>query len=317
MSNDDHRLDPELLPVIQAHRARYAGRPPMGTVPPEEMRVRASAEFVEWNANPLPLALVRDFTIPAGDGLSAVPVRLYDPFPDQPGACLVYFHGGGWIIGDLEIEDAALRRIAIAGGVKVLSVDYRLAPEHPFPAAIEDGAHVVRWLECNGAEIGVDASHLALGGGSAGANVALGTALRLRDAGQSPVRFLALLYGAFSGGKVMASHEEFGDGRFGLPLIAMQAFWHAYLGDDRSHPHAVPLKADLTGLPPALLIKAELDVLADESDALAAALAAAGGRVDCRNYAGAMHGFTQYAKVSALGRSALEDCGRMVAAALD
>lgn len=316
INDDDTRLDAELLPVIQGQRVRYADRPPMGSLPPAEMRQRASDEFVEWNAGGLPIEKVVDLAIPASPRGAEIPLRLYDPAPDQLGGCLVYFHGGGWIVGDLELEDAGLRRIAHTGGFKVLSVDYRLAPEHPFPAAIEDGESVIGWLAQYGATLNIDAARLALGGASAGANVALGTALRIRDNKGPELRFLALLYGAFGGGATMASHAEFGDGRFGLPLIAMDAFWQAYLGERRDHPHAVPLIADLAELPSAYIAKAELDVLADESEALAGRMREAGVAVECRTFHGAMHGFTQYAKVSALGRAALDDAARALAEGL-
>ncbi|MFZ5742993.1 MAG: alpha/beta hydrolase [Pseudomonadota bacterium] len=317
MSHDDHRLDPELLPVILAQRERYTNRPPMGTLPAAEMRARASAEFEIWNADPPPIARVRNFAIPATDDGPEIPVRFYDPAPGQVGGCLVYMHGGGWVAGDLDIEEAGLRHVALAGPVKLLSVDYRLAPEHPFPAAIEDGERVVRWLtESGAAELGVDPARIGLGGASAGANVALGTALRLRDRGGPSLSTLVLLYGAYGGGRQVSSQVEFGDGRFGLPQIAMEMFWRAYLGEDRTHPHAVPLLADLAGLPPTFLAKAELDVLADETDLLRERLEAAGVKVESRSYRGAMHGFTQYAKVSALARSALGDAGRAAAAGL-
>lgn len=317
MRSDDNRLDPELLPVILEQRQRNANRPPMGSLPPEKMRARALAEFEAWNADPPYVAKTIDFNTSPSSGHVTIPVRLYDPTPDQAGGCLIYFHGGGWVVGDLELEDAGLRRMALAGPVKILSVDYRLAPEHPFPAAVEDGESVVRWLVQEAPkDLMIDPSRLAIGGASAGANIAIGTALRLRDAARPTMRSMILLYGAYGGGVAMASHKEFGDGRFGLPHAAMEFFWHAYLGDNRKHPHAVPLAADLQNLPPAFLVKAELDILADETDALAKRLLSAGVSAEVRCYPGSVHGFTQYAKVSALARAALEEAGRMAAAAL-
>ena len=311
---DDNLLDQELLPIMLDQRERNALRPPMTTVDPVTMRERAAAEFVAWNSDPVAVSSVRDFRI---DGsVCSIPVRLYDPHPGTTTGLLIYFHGGGWIVGDLDLEDGALRRIAVESGVKILSADYRLAPEHVFPAAIEDGEAVVRWVVRNAENLGIDPAYVGLGGGSAGANVALGTALRLRDAGGPPLAHLLLLYGCFSGGDEMPSHHKYGDGRFGLPVAAMDFFWNAYLGDDRSHPHAVPLKADLGGLPPALIIGAELDVLADESAGLAERLRAAGGTADHRVYAGAIHGFTQYSKASALARRALDEAANVVAAYL-
>jgi len=311
---DDDLLDPELLPIMLDQRARNALRPALTTIDPITMRARAAAEFVDWNSDPAFVAHVRDFSI---DGLAcSIPVRLYDPRPGSVSGLLIYFHGGGWVIGDLDLEDGALRRIATESGVKILSVDYRLAPEHMFPAATEDGEAVVLWAVNNAEDLGIDAAHIGLGGGSAGANVALGTALRLRDAGGPALAHLLLLYGCFSGGEEMPSHRKFGDGRFGLPVAAMTFFWNAYLGEDRDHPHAVPLKANLSDLPPAFILEAELDMLADESRCLAEQLRAAGGSADHRVYVGAIHGFTQYSKASALARRALDEAANVVAAHL-
>jgi acetyl esterase len=314
MGVDDDLLDNELRPIMLDQRARNALRPALTTIDPVTMRARAAAEFEVWNSVPAEVAVVRDFSI---DGPAcSIPVRLYDPRPGSTSGLLVYFHGGGWIIGDLDLEDGALRRIAAESGVKILSVHYRLAPEHMFPAAIEDGEAVIRWAVDNAGDLGIDPAHIGVGGSSAGANVALGTALRLRDTGGPALAHLLLLHGAFSGGEEVPSHRKFGDGRFGLPAAAMNFFWNVYLGDDRSHPHAVPLKADLTGLPPALIMEAELDMLADESRLLADRLRAAGGIADHRVYVGAIHGFTQYSKASALARRALGEAANEVAAHL-
>lgn len=308
----DDSVDPELLPILEGQRVRAQARPSLESVTPPEMRVRAAAEFAVWNENPDPVAQVRDF-VAAG-----VPVRLYDPRPGGEAGLLVYCHGGGWVIGDLDLEDAGLRRIALRSGARILSVDYRLAPEHPFPAPLEDVEAVLRWAAAGPAELAIDRRRIALGGASAGANLALGTALRLRDADGPAPRFLLLMYGAYSGAEETESCRLFGDGRFGLPLVVMDWFWRAYAGGDPAarHPHAVPLKADLRGLPPAFVNHAGLDILRDDSIALVEQLRDAGVEVDHRGYAGAIHGFTQYAKGSALARRALDDAADAVASAL-
>lgn len=306
--NDD-AIDPELRPIIIDQRARALARPSLEAVSPPEMRMRASAEFRSWNSDPDPAVATRDFYI------GSLQVRLYTP-PDKVGdGLLVYAHGGGWVIGDLDLEEAPLRRLARRSGVRVLSVDYRLAPEHPFPAPIEDLECVFDWVaETGAAELGLTATRIGLGGASAGANVALGTALRLRDRGLVP-RILLLMYGAYGGGRETSSYLAFADGRFGLPRAAMDWFWRSYTGG-RPAPYSVPLDADLRGLPAVFLHYAELDILRDDSLLLAERLRQAGVPVSATGYAGAVHGFTQYVKASSLARRALDEAGDALAAAL-
>lgn len=313
----DRNLDPDFVPIVRSYRDRMMARPPLHAITPAIMRERASAEFMAWNADPEPVATVRDFIVPAAG--RAIPVRLYESLPGLTVAMLVYFHGGGWTIGDLDLEDAAIRRIALASGVRILSVDYRLAPEHHFPAPIEDGVAVFRWLAGADNGLAVEPTRIALGGASAGANVALGTALSLRDAGgRTQPAFLMLMYGAYSGDTVGPSYERYGDGGYGLSAEAMGFFWNLYAGADPAtrHPHAVPLKANLSGLPPVYLNHAGIDVLADDSIALAEKLRAADVFVEHRAFPGAIHGFTQYARKSPVAREALADAGRALAAAL-
>lgn len=308
----DDALDPEIRVILEDWRDRMSARPPMASVSPSDMRVRAAAEFAAWNQDGPPIANVRDMD---ADG---VPVRLYDPVPGGKAGIMVYMHGGGWVVGDLDLEDAALRRMAARGGIRILSVDYRLAPEHPFPAALEDIETVVRWAASGPSGLDIDPARIALGGASAGANLALGAALRLRDFGGVTPCFLLLMYGAYAGGLPSASYALFADGRFGLPRAVMDWFWMTYAGADpaRYDSAAVPLKADLRGLPPVFLNHAELDLLRDDSIALAERLAGAGVPFTHHGYAGAIHGFTQYAKGSALARRALDDAADAVAAAL-
>ena len=181
-SDDPFALEPDMAPIVESMRARAATRPAMTAVTPQAMRLRASAEFVPWNANPPPLSLVRDFEVATAD--RSIPVRLYDPAPGKIGPAMVYLHGGGWMIGDLDLEDTPLRFLASDSGVKIVSVDYRLSPEHKFPAAIEDALAVLAWLRATGTDLGIDPSRLSLGGASAGANLALGAALMSRDRGE-------------------------------------------------------------------------------------------------------------------------------------
>ena len=301
----DERLDPELRPIVEVLRTKAAARPPMASVTPEQMRLRAAEEFVPWNRDPEAIASLQDLVA------VGMKVRLYDSAPGVLTGLLVYAHGGGWVIGDLELEDAALRRLSISSGQRILSVDYRLAPEHPFPRQLDDIESVFRWAATGPAELGIKPQKIALGGASAGANLALGTALRLRDFGRPMPTFLLLMYGAFAGGVETGSSLEFGDGRFGLPATAMAYFWNIYAGSVNSATlgYAIPLRADLGGLPAVFANYAGLDVLRDDTILLVERLKAAGVLVNHRAYPGAIHGFTQYVKSSALARFALDEAG--------
>lgn len=308
----DELLDPEIRPIILDWRVRARDRSPLASVSSAQMRQRAAAEFAGWNSEPPPVAEVRDFAI------TGVPVRLYDPLPHGRAGLMIFLHGGGWTVGDLDLEDAAIRRMAASGRIRILSVDYRLAPEHPYPAALNDIEAVLHWATSDPADLAIDGDRIALGGTSAGANLALGAALRQRDRGGPMPCFLMLLYGAYSGDTQSLTYTVFGDGRFGLPRAAMDWFWASYAGPDAgARPvYAAPLRADLAGLPPVFVNHAELDVLRDDTVLLAERLAAAGVAVEHRGYAGAVHGFTQYAKGSALARRALDEAAAAVAAAI-
>ena len=315
-SSDRFELDADIVPILEDMRSRATNRPALTAVTPEAMRLRASAEFVRWNANPPPLALVRDFKVPSGD--RSIPVRLYDPTPGEIGPAMVYLHGGGWVIGDLELEDTPLRFLASDSGVKIVSVDYRLAPEHRFPAAIEDALAVLGWLKGAGGALNIDPDRLALGGASAGANLSLGAALMSRDHGGPRPSFLLLMYGAYGGGAETPSALLFGGGEFGLTNAAMQYFWNAYVRspEDLANPYVAPLTADLRGLPPCYLNNAGVDLLRDDTRRLAERLKAAGVPVQHREVAGVIHGFTQYAQGCAAGRRALADAAAAMKTAL-
>ncbi len=311
---DDYLMDSELLPIMVDQRIRNAKRPPLTTIDPVLMRQRAAAEFVPWNENPQAIWRVSDFKIDAPH--HSIPVRFYEPNDEKDNGLLIYFHGGGWIIGDLDLEDSALRIISNESGVKLLSVDYRMAPEHPFPAAIEDGEAVMLWVKANAQKLGINADKIAFGGGSAGANVAMGSMLRLRDNGHPIPTLMTLLYGAFSRDEETESYKKYGNGRFGLPRMAMNFFWNSYISPDETHAHAIPFNANLQGIPKCHILEAELDVLSDESTKLAKILEENGTPYIHKIYKGAMHGFTQYHKASKLALSALNDVAEVIKAEL-
>ena len=197
-------------------------------------------------------------------------------------------------------------------GLLIASVDYRLAPEHPFPAAPDDARAAVRWLAGEAEALGAAPGRLAVAGDSAGANLATVTARRLRDEGGPPIRFQALIYPVIDSALNTPSYREKGDG-FGLSAASMARYWRFYLdGADGRHPDASPLQADLAGLPPAFILTVEDDVLRDEGEAYAKALEAAGVPVTLRRYDGPIHGFFRWLAKASVARRAVDD----VAAAL-
>ena len=290
-------------------------------VPIEEMTPQAMREaYAMLNAtgSKAEMASVTDRTVPGPGG--DIPVRVYVPTAEPgPRPVLVYFHGGGWVIGDLETHDSTVRALASGSGATVVSVDYRLAPEHPFPAPLDDCLAAVRWVADHGAEIDVDPARLAVAGDSAGGNLAAAVALALRDTGPA-LRAQVLVYPVTDGTLGEPSMDENGDGYF-LTKATMAWFWDHYMGDrDRAtEPTASVLHAPdeaLAGLPPALVITAEFDPLRDEGEAYASRLAAAGADVTTSRYDGMIHGFFSMGDFVPEGKAAIDEASEMLRAAL-
>jgi acetyl esterase len=269
----------------------------------------AMEESVEAECGPaVPVAVVVDVD---ADG---VPCRLYATRPDAP--VLVYLHGGGWTMGSLQTHDALCRRVANRSGCAVLSVDYRLAPEHPFPAAVEDTETVLGWIRTQGAGFGVDASRLAIGGDSAGGQVAAVVARRQRDAA-APLDYQVLIYPALDPMTASQSHAELGE--YGLDKASMALAWQTYVPDpaQRFIPDVAPLAAaDLAGLPPTLVITAEYDVLRDEGEDYAGAMLAAGVPVVLVRYLGVNHGFVRKLALFDAARAAADQIAAGLRSAL-
>lgn len=251
---------------------------------------------------------VEDFVVPgpAGD----IPVRLYRP-NDKPAPLHVHFHGGGWVIGNLVTHDADCREIVAASGCMVLAVDYRLAPEHPFPAAPEDCYAVSCWAAANSTQLGGSPGLISIGGDSAGGNLAAVVALMARDRNGPEFAMQLLLYPITEPSMASASFRENAEGYL-LTKTMMAWFWNHYCPDieQRKHPLISPLMAsDLSGLPPALMITAEFDPLRDEGEAYAARLKEAGVEVEMRRFNGFIHGFFSLAGIIEATREAVELVG--------
>jgi acetyl esterase len=260
-------------------------------LPELRQQLRTMVTLMDEPAPPLPR--VEDVAIPGPAG--AIPARVYDPVggggPARPG--VAYFHGGGWVQGDLETHHGLCARLALRSGAIVVAVDYRLAPEHPFPAALEDCLAAYRWLRAHGGEIGVDAARVAMAGDSAGGNLAAVVSQQAAAAGEPVPACQVLIYPATDFSLDTASHHELEDGHV---IPRERILWYAdqYLPAplDRLDPRASPLRTrDLAGQPPALVITAGFDPLRDEGHAYADALRAAKVEVVDREYGGQIHAF--------------------------
>jgi acetyl esterase len=257
-------LHPEMRAIVE----RLSALPmlPLPQLSPAAARAQDAKYFDSYcNADPPAVADIADHRIPGPGG--PIAVRLYDPGLAAPAPCLIYCHGGGFVLGGLESHDRVCRELALAGRVKVAAVDYRLAPEHRFPAALEDCVAAVEAVAAEAGAWGVDPARLAIGGDSAGGNLALAVLLALRDRGGPRLAAGLLVYGMFAGDPATESQRRFGDGSYLLSTADLEWFWDCYLGPGaaRRDPLAVPLRADLAGLPPLYVAAAALDPLLDDS----------------------------------------------------
>ena len=224
---------------------------------------------------------------------------------------LLYFHGGGWVVGDIASHDVLCRSLANGAGCVVVSVDYRLAPEHKFPAAPEDSYAATKWVAENAASLGVDAKRIAVGGDSAGGNLAAAVAQMARDRGGPQIKFQLLIYPATDWLHESPSHREFSEDGFILSRADMVWFYGHYMSSDsdRANPYFSPACAkSLAGLPAAYVMTCAVDPLRDEGEAYAEALRKAGVTVKSKRYAGVCHGFLMMPGVIDAAKAGIADC---------
>jgi acetyl esterase len=275
-------------PQVEAFLAEFSKYPPLHQLPLEVAR-----SMVLPSAPPVPLASIEDRVVPAPEG-HQIPVRIYRPRLDARLPAVIYYHGGGWVIGSLDSYDGLCRRLASQGDCVVISVDYRLAPEFKFPAAPNDALTAFHWVAAQAAALNIDSRRLIVGGDSAGGNLAAVTCVRLRDeGGPEPLAQLLIYPAVHHHLPAVGSLAENGQGYF-LDQAAMTWFLGHYLAkdSDQTHPHyAVALTPNLAGLPRALVITAEFDPLRDQGEQYATRLRDAGNRAETWRYDGMIHGF--------------------------
>ena len=299
-------LHPQIVALIE--RAAAAGVRPTHELTPEEARVQMDEMSRERDQDRTKVRMVAD-TVIDGAGGDDMTMRVYWPDVVQTdiAPAIMFFHGGGHVIGSLNSHDQVARNLCADTGYLVASVDYRMGPEHKFPAAPEDCYAATKWVAENTRQLGVDPARIAVAGDSAGANLAAVVAMMARDAGGPDIAFQLLVYPVADYAFDTPSYETYAEGAGILTVAGMHWFRDHYLNgpEDREDWRAAPLRAkDFSNLPPALVITAECDVLHDEGVALAEAMGAAGVAVEHRDYPGMMHGFYSFAPVVDDGRAA-------------
>jgi acetyl esterase len=298
-------LTPEIQAILDEMNA--APGPPPHEIPVDQARSNHADEAKRFCGEGEPVAEVRDHMV------GEVPVRTFRPEGDGPLPVVVYLHGGGWMMGTLDSYDSLLRTLANASGAIVAGVEYRLAPEHRDPAALEDSLAAIQWLAANADQLGGDGARLAVIGDSAGGNLAAVAARRLRDR----IRYQVLVYPVIDPVFDTPSYLDFNEGH-GLSAASMQRFWRLYLdGADPQDPDAAPLRAtDLRGVAPAYVLTAEEDVLRDEGEAYAEALREAGVPTELVRWPGTIHGFFRWLAVTPAAREAIDAVGARLRKAL-
>ena len=308
-------IDPELVAAGRLLQEKGLVAPDRTKASIAEVRAATDRIGAFLGEGSVPLKTERDLRLPGPHG--QVPCRLYLPDGASRPPLLVYAHGGGFMQGSLDSWDHFLRDLVRQSGAAVLSVDYQLSPERKFPVAFEEMVAMTRLMAREGGEFGIDPARLAVGGDSAGANLALGAALAMRDAGERAVRFQLLIYGVYSSDSDSPSWQRFGQGA-GLSQAQVRWIWETYLDNPAQQKdwRAAPILADLKGVAPAHLIVGALDPLFDDSTNMTAALKAAGVPADLTVYPGINHGFIRYGRLIGTARRAVAECAAALKAGL-
>lgn len=308
---DGQTLDPHFQAGVRVMGLLSKGE--YQDIPLEDARQVVERSAYTVSGDPIELAVVKDIVLPlAGDDpeRADLPARLYSLVDtDEPQPTLIFFHGGGWVLGSIDSHDATCRYIARMGGVKVISVDYRLAPEFQFPTPVDDAIASFRYIRDNAESLGVDPTRIAVGGDSAGGNLAAVVCQQTRNSGEKMPDFQLLFVPATNMSARTASYETFREGFF-LTKANMDWYEETYIrsDDDRTDPRASPLLAeDLSGLPPAHVATGGFDPLRDEGEAYARRMAEAGVTVSLRRHSTMVHPFVNAVGATPLARAALSE----------
>jgi acetyl esterase len=310
-------LDPDAAQVLEI--IRDSGRPPFETLTPKEARAAYAQARVAAAPAPQEIKHVEDLRIEGPHG--PIPLRFYKPEQEssEPLPLLIYYHGGGWLLGDLESHDTVCRHLANSAQCAVLSVDYRLAPEHKFPTAVDDAFAATAWAAKHANKLNIDPDRLAIGGDSAGGNLAVAVCLIARSAKAPKIRFQLLLYPALDFSFNTPSHQEFAEG-FSLTRNALTWFRDHYLRkpSDEADIRASPLREqNFAGMPPACVLTAECDPLRDEGEIYAARLAQeASVPVTLWRATGQIHGFLPMGKLISASTPKLDAIALILKSAL-
>jgi acetyl esterase len=304
-------LHPQMKAVLEKQAEVVPNAKKVHELAPSDARRQYLTGRRYWNADAPEVDKVMESSVdgPAG----SIPVRIYLPGDARPLPALVYIHGGGWLVGNLDSHDKIMRLLALRSGAAVVGVDYRLAPEHKFPTALDECRAVVAHLRDHGADWGVDSRRLAIGGDSAGANLSVAVALSLRDTEPDLLALLVLVYGVF-GLTDSTSRRLFGERADALSNRDMEYYYDCYVrGPEDRHDHRVDvLTADLRGLPPAFISAAAMDLLLDDSIAMKVRMDDAGVPSRLKIYDGVLHGFLHYTRILDAANEAIDDAAQAI-----
>lgn len=305
-------LDPDIRRFQREVAAAYGRYPDFDRLPLAERRRIAEEVRAPWAAG----GPVMHGTEMLNVGPSGVRIRIHRPDGRRMLPVLIYIHGGGWTMFSLDTHDRLMREYAARAGIAVVGVDYSLSPEAKFPRALDEIVSVIRWLRAEGEAHGLDPRRIAIGGDSAGGNLAVAANLALLQAGDAPLSAILVNYGAFDRKSAYPSYARYDGPEYNLTTAEMAAFWANYLrgAQDFDDPLACPMGAHVAGLAPTFFAVAACDVLADENRVMAARLVEAGVPVVYREYPGAAHSFLEAVSISALADRALAEASAWLAA---